>query len=63
MGLFDKLFKKEEEVLPELNVDDSAIVAIADGKVKAASIRAVLYSHRIQGLITDESTARELLLD
>ena len=39
------------------------IVAIAGGKVKAASIRAVLHSHRIQGLITDESTARELLLD
>ncbi|MBE6104680.1 MAG: PTS glucose transporter subunit IIA [Erysipelotrichaceae bacterium] len=33
MGLFDKLFKKEEEVLPELNVDDSAIVAIADGEL------------------------------
>lgn len=39
------------------------IVAIAGGKVKADSIRAVLHSHRIQGLITDESTARELLLD
>ena len=39
------------------------IVAIAGGKMKAASIRAVLHSHRIQGLITDESTARELLLD
>ncbi len=33
MGLFDKLFKKEEEALPELNVDDSAIVAIADGEL------------------------------
>ena len=33
MGLFDKLFKKEDEVLPELNVDDSAIVAIADGEL------------------------------
>ena len=34
MGLFDKLFKKEEEVtLPELNVDDSAVVAIADGEL------------------------------
>ena len=34
MGLFDKLFKKEEEVtLPELNVDNSAIVAIADGEL------------------------------
>ncbi len=35
MGLFDKLFKKEEEVitLPELNVSDDAIVAIADGEI------------------------------
>ena len=34
MGLFDKLFKKEEEVkLPELNVSDDAIVAIADGEL------------------------------
>ena len=34
MGLFDKLFKKEEEVvLPELNVSDDDIVAIADGEV------------------------------
>ena len=34
MGLFDKLFKKEQEVvLPELNVADSDIVAIADGEL------------------------------
>ena len=34
MGLFDKLFKKEEEVkLPEINVDDGAIVALADGEL------------------------------
>ncbi len=34
MGLFDKFFKKEEEiVLPELNVADDAIVAIADGDI------------------------------
>lgn len=34
MGLFDKLFKKEEEVkLPELSVSDEDIVAIADGKL------------------------------
>ena len=34
MGLFDKLFKKEEPVkLPELNVSDSDIVAIADGEL------------------------------
>ena len=33
MGLFDKLFKREPELEP-LNVDDEAIVALADGKVK-----------------------------
>ena len=34
MGLFDKFFKKEETIdLPELNVGDDAIVAIADGEV------------------------------
>ena len=34
MGLFDKFFKKEETIdLPELNVGDGAIVAIADGEV------------------------------
>lgn len=32
MGLFDKFLKKEE-VLPELNVSDSDIVAIADGQL------------------------------
>lgn len=34
MGLFDKLFKKEEEInLPELNVSDEDIVALADGEM------------------------------
>lgn len=34
MGLFDKLLKKEEKVvLPELNVGDEDIVAIADGEL------------------------------
>ena len=34
MGLFDKLFKKEEEInLPELNVSDEDIVALADGEL------------------------------
>ena len=34
MGLFDKLLKKEEEVvLPELNVGDEDIVALADGEL------------------------------
>ena len=39
------------------------IVAIAGGPVKSDAIRAVLHSHRIQGLITDERTAKELLKD
>ena len=34
MGLFDKLFKNQEEVvLPELNVGDEDIVALADGEL------------------------------
>ncbi len=34
MGLLDKIIKKEEEaVLPEVNVADDEIVAIADGKL------------------------------
>lgn len=39
------------------------IVAIAGGPAKTDAIRAVLHSHRIQGLITDERTAKELLKD
>ncbi|KNY17123.1 DeoR faimly transcriptional regulator [Shinella sp. SUS2] len=37
------------------------IVAIAGGPVKTEAIRAVLYSHKLYGLITDERTARQLL--
>ena len=37
------------------------IVAIAGGSSKVAAIRAVLASGRLQGLITDEQTARALL--
>lgn len=34
MGLFDKLFKKEEATkLPDLNIPDNQIVAIADGEL------------------------------
>ena len=34
MGLFDKLFKKEEEIsLPAVEVSDEAIVAVADGEM------------------------------
>lgn len=39
------------------------VVAIAGGPAKLAAIRAVLHGHRIQGLITDEKTARGLLAD
>jgi len=41
---------------------DSRIVAIAGGADKIAAIRAVLQSGRLNGLITDEPTARALLL-
>ena len=37
------------------------VVAIAGGPVKTEAIRAVLHSHRLHGLITDERTARLLL--
>jgi DNA-binding transcriptional regulator LsrR (DeoR family) len=37
------------------------IVALAGGPAKTDAIRAVLHSHRVQGLVTDERTARELL--
>jgi DNA-binding transcriptional regulator LsrR (DeoR family) len=37
------------------------IVAIAGGPVKTEAIRAVLHSHKLHGLITDERTARLLL--
>lgn len=38
------------------------IVAIAGGPMKTEAIRAVLHSNKLHGLITDERTARELLL-
>lgn len=37
------------------------IVAIAGGTLKTEAIRAVLHSHKLYGLITDERTARDLL--
>ena len=33
MGLFDKLFKKNETVLEEVNASDDDICAIADGEL------------------------------
>ncbi|MDP1577667.1 MAG: sugar-binding domain-containing protein, partial [Cypionkella sp.] len=38
------------------------IIAIAGGPDKVQSIRAVLSSRRLKGLITDEATARALVL-
>ncbi|MBR2791741.1 MAG: PTS glucose transporter subunit IIA [Erysipelotrichaceae bacterium] len=53
MGLFDKLFKKEEEVLPELNVDDSAIVAIADGElIDVKSVPDPVFAEEMMGKST-----------
>ncbi|NVP57241.1 sugar-binding transcriptional regulator [Mycoplana rhizolycopersici] len=40
---------------------EDRIVAIAGGPVKTEAIRAVLHSHKLHGLITDERTARQLL--
>jgi DNA-binding transcriptional regulator LsrR (DeoR family) len=37
------------------------VVAIAGGRSKTEAIRAVLHSHKLHGLITDERTARTLL--
>ena len=37
------------------------VVAIAGGSAKTEAIRAVLHSHKLHGLITDERTARRLL--
>lgn len=39
------------------------LVALAGGASKVAAIRAVLNSNRLHGLITDEATARHLLMD
>lgn len=43
--------------------DTDQIVAVAGGAVKVQAIRAVLMSGRLQGLITDERTAKALLAD
>jgi len=37
------------------------LVAIAGGRQKIAAVRSVLHSHKLNGLITDEWTAKELL--
>lgn len=55
MGLFDKLFKKEEEIkLPALeNVSDEDIVAIADGKIiDIASVSDPVFAEQMMGKST-----------
>ena len=54
MGLFDKLFKKEEEiVLPELNVSDDDIVALADGElIDIASVPDPVFAEQMMGKST-----------
>ena len=51
MGLFDKLFKKEEEVkLPELSVSDDAIVAIADGEmIDVTTVSDPVFAEKMMG--------------
>jgi DNA-binding transcriptional regulator LsrR (DeoR family) len=43
------------------DLKDRRIVAVAGGKVKIRAIRSVLESRRLNGLITDERTARSLV--
>ena len=54
MGLFDKLFKKEEEVaLPELNVSDEDIVALADGElIDVATVSDPVFAEQMMGKST-----------
>ena len=51
MGLFDKLLKKEEVVvLPELNVSDEDIVALADGElIDIKSVSDPVFSEQMMG--------------
>lgn len=52
MGLFDKLLKKkpEEVILPELNVSDEAIVAIADGDlIDVTTVSDPVFAEKMMG--------------
>ncbi len=55
MGLFDKLFKKEQEVqLPAVNAGDDAIVAVADGEmIDVTTVSDEVFAQKMMG----ESTA------
>ena len=54
MGLFDKLFKKEEVVLPALeNVADEDIVAIADGElIDVSTVSDPVFAEQMMGKST-----------
>lgn len=54
MGLFDKLFKKQEEVqLPKIEVNDDAIVAIADGQmIDIATVSDPVFAEQMMGKST-----------
>jgi len=54
MGLFDKLFKKEEEiVLPEISAGDDDIVAIADGEIiDISTVSDAVFAEQMMGKST-----------
>lgn len=50
MGLFDRLFRKEEAVLPELHVGDEAIVALADGDmIDVTTVSDPVFAEKMMG--------------
>lgn len=51
MGFLDKLLKKEESIdLPELNLDDSAIVALADGElIDVSTVTDPVFAEQMMG--------------
>ena len=49
--------------LPLDDLRDTRIVAVAGGEFKIRAIRSVLESRLLSGLVTDERTARALLLE
>ena len=54
MGIFDKLFKKEEMKLPPVEVGDDAIVAVADGEmIDVTTVSDPVFAEKMMG----ESTA------
>ena len=51
MGLFDKLFKKEEEInLPSIDVSDDDIVALADGElIDVSTVSDPVFAEQMMG--------------